>query len=284
MFSIVFKTHQPYESTINQLFVFFRCICRPVDTPQSYSKGPQPTQVGSRSAASPLSPPRPGATTNYPPFSGMPAREAPINRYVQQSPYGAVQVSCRIKWPPLIADHICHMLIVALSPGPQPFRENPYARVPQVPQQVEYHRTGPISVPASISISHGPAPPPTSTIETIANNASNRPRISLMPDGLYSPFRIGSNYGRVHGSTRSATHTVGAMPFPFFTASTRPKPNRSHANFTWFFFCSSLSSAQTDASQTNICLTEHNRPTRADLLRSKKFASPKITRNRRRHC
>lgn len=70
---------------------FFLSICRPVDTPQSYSKGPQQTQTGSRSAASPLSPPRQGATTNYPPFSGVPAREAPI-RYVQQSPYG-VQVN-----------------------------------------------------------------------------------------------------------------------------------------------------------------------------------------------
>lgn len=66
----------------------------------------------------------------------------------------------------------------------QPFRENPYARVPQVPQQVEYHhRSQPISVPANISISHGPLPP-TSTIETITNNASNRPRISLLPEGV----------------------------------------------------------------------------------------------------
>lgn len=62
----------------------------------------------------------------------------------------------------------------------QPFREAPYVRVPQVPQQVEY-RSAPISVPANISISHGL--PPTSTIETVANNASNRPRISLLPEG-----------------------------------------------------------------------------------------------------
>lgn len=61
----------------------------------------------------------------------------------------------------------------------QPFREAPYVRVPQVP--VEY-RSAPISVPANISISHG-IPPPTSTIETVANNASNRPRISLLPEG-----------------------------------------------------------------------------------------------------
>lgn len=64
-------------------------IFRPVDTPQSYNKGPQPTQAATRSAASPLSPPRQGATV-YPPFSGVPAREAPI-RYVQ-SPYGTVPV------------------------------------------------------------------------------------------------------------------------------------------------------------------------------------------------
>lgn len=50
------------------------CICRPVDTPQSYSKGPQPSP-----AASPQS-------------YRVPAREAPI-RYVQQNPYGAMQVS-----------------------------------------------------------------------------------------------------------------------------------------------------------------------------------------------
>lgn len=61
----------------------------------------------------------------------------------------------------------------------QPFRDAPYVRVPQVP--VEY-RSAPISVPANISISHGL--PPTSTIETVANNASNRPRISLLPDGI----------------------------------------------------------------------------------------------------
>lgn len=53
-----------------------------------------------------------------------------------------------------------------------------------MPQQVEYHhRSQPISVPANISISHGPLPP-TSTIETITNNASNRPRISLLPEGM----------------------------------------------------------------------------------------------------
>lgn len=170
--------------------VFF---CRPVDTPQSYSKGPQPTQVGARSAASPLSPPRQGATTNYPPFSGMPAREAPINRYIQQSPYGAIQVTLTAtltgtKTSIYRLNRWNVNFSIELLFDSQPFRENPYARVPQVPQQVEYHRTGPISVPASISISHGPAPPPTSTIETIANNASNRPRISLMPDGLYTTF------------------------------------------------------------------------------------------------
>lgn len=54
-----------------------------------------------------------------------------------------------------------------------------------MPPQVEYHRPGAISVPANISISHGPMPP-TSTIDTIANNASNRTRISLLPDGLYT--------------------------------------------------------------------------------------------------
>lgn len=83
----------------------FLCY-RPVETPQSYNKsGTQPSQT-SRSAASPLSPPRPGgAATTYPQFSsGVPAREAPV-RYA----YGTI-----------------------------PYRENPYARVPQVPQQVKF--------------------------------------------------------------------------------------------------------------------------------------------------
>lgn len=91
-FSFTFYSNRSAVSKNTHIFPLFS-FCRPVDTPQSYSKGPQPTQVASRSAASPLSPPRQGATTNYPPFSGMPAREAPINRYVQQSPYGAAQVS-----------------------------------------------------------------------------------------------------------------------------------------------------------------------------------------------
>lgn len=46
----------------------FLIICRPVDTPQSYSKGPQPPQ-----AASPQT------------------YRVPV-RYVQQNPYGAMQV------------------------------------------------------------------------------------------------------------------------------------------------------------------------------------------------
>lgn len=49
-------------------------IYRPVDTPQSYNKGPQPPP-----AASPQS-------------YRVPAREASI-RYVQQNPYGTMQVS-----------------------------------------------------------------------------------------------------------------------------------------------------------------------------------------------
>ena len=121
-----------------------------MDTPQSYSKGgSQPSQT-SRSAASPLSPPRagPGAATTYPPFSGVTAREAPL-RYVQQIPYG----------------------------GAVSFRENPYARVPQVPQQVDYHRAAPVvSVPNNnLSVSVGPPPP------TTMDSQSHRPRISLLP-------------------------------------------------------------------------------------------------------
>lgn len=116
-----------------------------MDTPQSYTKGGQQTsQTVSRSAASPLSPPRQGAATTYPPFSGVHAREAPI-RYVQQSPYPTV-----------------------------PFRENSYARIPQVPPPVpDYHRSAPVvTVPNSLSISHAG-----NAIESI----STRPRISLLP-------------------------------------------------------------------------------------------------------
>jgi hypothetical protein len=74
-----------------------------VDSGQTYNKGGA-QQSQSRSAASPLSPPRPGpgAAAAYPPFPGAPARGAPL-RYGQQSPYGT-SVS---------------------------FRDNPY-RVPQV--------------------------------------------------------------------------------------------------------------------------------------------------------
>lgn len=130
----------------------FPCY-RPVDTPQSYTKGgSQSSQTVSRSAASPLSPQRQGSATTYPPYSGVHAREAPI-RYVQQNSYATV-----------------------------PFRENPYARVPQVPQQVDYHRATPVvTVPNSLSISHGG-----STIEP----TSSRPRISLLPhSNEYLPAR-----------------------------------------------------------------------------------------------
>lgn len=125
-----------------------------MDTPQSYSKGgPQSSQTVSRSAASPLSPQRQGTATTYPPFSGVHAREAPI-RYVQQSSYATV-----------------------------PFRENPYARVPQVPQQVDYHRGAPVvSVPNSLAISHG--------ANSIDQSGSSRPRISLLPHtNEYLPTR-----------------------------------------------------------------------------------------------
>lgn len=62
-------------------------------------------QTQSRSAASPLSPPRPGSgiATQFTTYTGQQAREAPV-RYVQQGPFGSTV----------------------------PFRDNPYARIPQV--------------------------------------------------------------------------------------------------------------------------------------------------------
>ncbi|XP_055538502.1 nuclear receptor corepressor 1 isoform X2 [Wyeomyia smithii] len=122
-------------------------IHRSVDTVQVYSKGgPPQSQTASRSAASPLSPPRPGpgaSAANYPPFAGAPAREAPL-RYVQNNSY---------------------------------YRENPYTRVSQVPQMPEYHRQVPVvsvssSIPASISIANSMEP---------VQQQSTRPRISLLP-------------------------------------------------------------------------------------------------------
>lgn len=94
-------------------------IHRPVDTPQPYTKGgigpPPSQQPTSRSAASPLSPPRPGGAVNhtaYPRFSDVTATSL---RYVPQTQYGVGQV--------------------------QTFRENPYARISQVPASIqEYHR------------------------------------------------------------------------------------------------------------------------------------------------
>lgn len=129
-------------------------IHRSVDPAQSYSKGgPTPSQSAPRSAASPLSPPRPGpgaGAANYPPFAGAPAREAPL-RYVQTNSY---------------------------------YRENPYTRVSQVPQVPEYHRQVPVvsvssSIPAPISIAN--------SMEQPVQQQSTRPRMSLLahnPDYL----------------------------------------------------------------------------------------------------
>lgn len=60
-----------------------------------------------------------------------------------------------------------------------PLRENPYARVPQVPLQFEYYRAGPIvSVPNSISLSH--VQPPPSTPSSALEAGANRPPIPYM--------------------------------------------------------------------------------------------------------
>lgn len=122
-------------------------IHRSVDASQSYSRGgPSPSQSAPRSAASPLSPPRPGpgaGAANYPPFAGAPAREAPL-RYGQNNSY---------------------------------YRENLYTRVPQVPQVSEYHRSVPVvsvssSIPAPISIANSMEP---------VQQQPTRHRISLLP-------------------------------------------------------------------------------------------------------
>lgn len=108
---------------------------RTAETAQSYSKGGQtPSQTTvPRSAASPLSPPRPGpgaaGAVSFPSYAGVPAREAPM-RYVQNTTYS----------------------------GSTYVRENPFTRVPPHIQSVvtEYRQGVPPSVsnnlPASISI------------------------------------------------------------------------------------------------------------------------------------
>lgn len=119
---------------------------RSVDTTQGYSKGgPSPSQSTPRSAASPLSPPRPGpgaGAASYPPFAGAPAREAP-HRYVQNNSY---------------------------------YRENSYTRVSQVPQVPDYQRQVPVvtisSTISSISLANSFDPVPSSI---------RPPRISLLP-------------------------------------------------------------------------------------------------------
>lgn len=134
-----------------------------MDTSQSYKGGPPQPQTQSRSAASPLSPPRsgPGAPTSYSPFAGA---GAPV-RYIQQSSYGTGI----------------------------PFRENQYARVPQVPSpQIDYRAAPVVSVPNSLSVSIGPSP---ITMET----GSSRPRISLLP---------------VHGTDYLPVRSTQAPPDP----------------------------------------------------------------------
>lgn len=176
-------------------------IHRPVDTPQSYSKGgigpPQQQQPTSRSAASPLSPPRPGpgAANTYPRFADVTAvREAP-HRYVQQSAYGIGQV--------------------------QQFRENPYARIPQVPAQVQdYHRAAaaaPVVVSSNNSlpvVSVGPANtmeamPPQGPPPTGPPPPSSRQRISLIPPPQH-PSEYMTNAGR---PPTQAPPDPGGQPF-----------------------------------------------------------------------
>ena len=109
---------------------FFHVFFRTADATQGYSKGggPSSSQTVPRSAASPLSPPRPGpgaaGAANYPSFGGAPARESPL-RYVQNNSYV----------PAFIRD------------------ASPFSRVPQVQQIVtEYRQAVPSSVTGGTSV------------------------------------------------------------------------------------------------------------------------------------
>uniref|UniRef100_A0A182WAS3 SANT domain-containing protein n=1 Tax=Anopheles minimus TaxID=112268 RepID=A0A182WAS3_9DIPT len=139
-------------------------IHRTADTTQSYSKGgPSPSQSVPRSAASPLSPPRPGpgaaGAANYPSFGGAPAREAPL-RYVQNSSYV----------PAFIRD------------------ASPFPRVSQVQQVVtEYRQVVPSSVigAANVVPNSIQAPQPPQIVmqqipQQVSQQTSTRPRISLL--------------------------------------------------------------------------------------------------------
>uniref|UniRef100_A0A182MT82 N-CoR GPS2-interacting domain-containing protein n=1 Tax=Anopheles culicifacies TaxID=139723 RepID=A0A182MT82_9DIPT len=147
-------------------------IQRTADTTQSFSKGgPLPSQSVPRSAASPLSPPRPGpgaaGAANYPSFAGAPAREAPV-RYVQNSSYV----------PAFIRD------------------ASPFPRVSQVQQVVtEYRQVVPSSVIGIVGSQH--PPPVVSSVPLSVGSCSNATTllkvdtrespVVMVPSGAYHP-------------------------------------------------------------------------------------------------
>lgn len=166
--------------------MFLNYHFRPVDTPQSYNKSaPLPTQT--RSAASPLSPPRPGqgAANTFPPFSaGVTAREAPLRTH-----YGT------------------HVYCNSVSP----YRDNSYT--PRLKQIQADYRTMPFQPTPNLSLSISIGS--TNTTDTVPSgggttvnsntlgpmvssgniHGSIRPRISLLPH---------SNTTNDYGTNRSA--------------------------------------------------------------------------------
>ncbi|EDS36389.1 nuclear receptor co-repressor 1 [Culex quinquefasciatus] len=162
-----------------------------VDASQSYSRGgPSPSQSAPRSAASPLSPPRPGpgaGAANYPPFAGAPAREAPL-RYGPNNSY---------------------------------YRDNPYTRVSQVPQVSEYHRSVPVvsvssSIPAPISIAN--------SMEPVQQQQPTRHRMSLLP---HTPDYL---QGRSAQQSQSAQSDSGPPAFKKIRLNDTSQPAQSPLN------------------------------------------------------
>uniref|UniRef100_A0A182QH87 N-CoR GPS2-interacting domain-containing protein n=1 Tax=Anopheles farauti TaxID=69004 RepID=A0A182QH87_9DIPT len=160
-------------------------IHRSADTTQSYSKGgPSSVQSVPRSAASPLSPPRPGpgaaGAANYPSFGGAPAREAPL-RYVQSNSFV----------PAFIRD------------------ASPFTRVPQVqPVVTEYRQISQVpqqpSTRPRISLLHSNPDYHLPTSRSVVSTA-------VAPDSTGPPAFKKIRLNEVVGGTQHPPPLVGAM-------------------------------------------------------------------------
>uniref|UniRef100_A0A182NNA1 SANT domain-containing protein n=1 Tax=Anopheles dirus TaxID=7168 RepID=A0A182NNA1_9DIPT len=149
-------------------------IHRTADTTQSYSKGgPSPAQTVPRSAASPLSPPRPGpgaAGASYPAFGGAPAREAPL-RYVQNNSF-----------PAFIRDASPFTRVSQVQQVVTEYRQVVPSSVIGATNQVGSGTGGPLML-APVAQQQQPPPQPQMVMQQISQvpqQPSTRPRISLL--------------------------------------------------------------------------------------------------------